>query len=107
MNEALFYPVKTDSSLTSRESQFLLLGKVNATSPKNFFKFLQFNANGIRNKTDEIQLLIKNTQAETKLNQSHKIPNISHFTPIKTTRTHKQEGGFLTYNKKQHQFFTI
>ena len=33
-------------------------------SAKNFLKVLQFNANGIRNKKDEIQLLIKNTQAD-------------------------------------------
>ena len=51
--------------------------QTNLTSPKNFFKVLQLNANGNCNKTDEIQLLIKNTQAdvitiqETKLNQSH------------------------------------
>ena len=38
--------------------------QTNATSPKNFFEVLQLNANGIRNKTDEIQLLIKNTQAD-------------------------------------------
>ena len=76
---------------------------MNTTSPKNFFKVLQFNANGIHNKTDEIQLLIKNIQAdviiiqETKLNQSYKAPNILQLTPIRTDRTHKQEG-LLTYS---------
>ena len=60
--------------------------QTNTTSPKNFLKVVQLNANGIRNKTDEIQLLIKNTQAdvikiqEIKLNQSHKTPNIPQFT---------------------------
>ena len=52
--------------------------------------------------TDEIQAVIKNTQAgvitmqETKLNQFHKTPNIPQFTPIKTDRTYKQGGGLLT-----------
>ena len=61
------------------------------------------------NRTDEIQLLIKNTQAditiqETKLNQSHKTPNIPHFTPIRTGRAHKQEGGLLTYIRNNINF---
>ena len=78
---------------------------MNTTLPKNFLKVLQLNANEIRNKTDEIQPLIKNTKAdaiiiqETKLNQSPKTPNISQFTPIRTDCTHKQ-GGLLTYIKK-------
>ena len=68
--------------------------QMNTTSLKNYFKVLQLNANGIRNKTDKIQLLIKNTQAdiitiqETKLNQFHKTPNIPHFIPIRTNCTH-------------------
>ena len=59
--------------------------------------------------TDEIQLLIKNTQAdviriqETKLNQSHKTPKISQFTPIRTDYTHKR-GGLLTYIKNNISF---
>ena len=78
---------------------------MNTTSPKNFLKVLQLNANGICNKADEIQLLIKNTHVdvitiqETKLNQSQKIPSLPHFTPTRTDHTHKQEGGLLTYNK--------
>ena len=69
--------------------------QMNTTSPKNFLKVLQLNPNGICNKTDEMQLLIKNTQAdvitiqESKLNQSHKTPNIPQFTLIRTDCTHK------------------
>ena len=80
------------------------------TSSKNFFKVLQLNSNGIRNKTDEIQLLNKNTQAdvitiqETKLNQSHKTPNISQFIPIRTECTHKKGGGLLIYIKSKISF---
>ena len=83
---------------------------MNTISPKNFLKVLQLNANGICNKTDEIQLLIKNTQADvitiqkTKLSQSHKTPNIPQFTPIKTDCTHKQGGGLLTYIKNNISF---
>ena len=54
--------------------QHTLYTQTNTTSPKNHLKVLHLNANGICNITDEIQLLIKNTQAniitiqETKLN---------------------------------------
>ena len=78
---------------------------MNTTSPKNFLKVLQLNVNGIHNKTDKIQLLIYDTQADviiiqqTKLNQFHKTLNIPHFTSIRTDCTYKQGGGFLTYIK--------
>ena len=38
--------------------------QMNTTSLKNFLEVLQLNANGIRNKIEEIKLLIKNTQAD-------------------------------------------
>ena len=94
-------------------STFNCKTQMNTTLPKNFLKVLQLNANGIHNKTDDIQLLIKNTQAsvitiqETKLNQSHKTPNIPHFTPIRTDCTHKQGGGLLTYIKNNISFFQL
>ena len=68
--------------------------QTNTTSSKNFLKVLQFNTNNINNKPGEIQILIKNTQAdviitqESKLNQSHKTPNTPHFTSIRTDWTH-------------------
>ena len=37
--------------------------QMSTTSPKNFLKVPPLNANHICNKTNEIQLLIKNTQA--------------------------------------------
>ena len=73
---------------------------MNTASSKNLLKVLQLNANGIYNKKDKIQLPIKNTQAaiitiqETKFNQSHKTPNVSHFTPIRTDRTQNKEEAF-------------
>ena len=84
--------------------------QTNTTSPKNFLKVLQLNANNICRKTDEIQLLIQNTHAdviailEIKLNQSHKTPNIPHFTPIRTDCTYKQGGGLLTCIKNSISF---
>ena len=75
----------------------------------NFLKVLQLNAKGFCNKTNEIQLLIKNTPAdittiqETKFIQSHKTPNTSQFTPIRTKFTHKQ-GSLLTYIKNDISF---
>ena len=74
---------------------------INTTSPKNFLKVLQLNANGIHNKTDEIQLLMplqlkihkqmSLQYTESKLNQSHKTPNISHFISIRTDCTPNKE----------------
>ena len=66
--------------------------QTNTTSPKNFLKVLQLNANGICNKTDEIQLT-KNTQADVITIQETK----HFFTPIRTDCTYKQGGCFLTY----------
>ena len=87
--------------------------QTNITSPKSFLKVLQLNANGICNKTDKIQLLIKNTQAdvitiqESKLNQSHKTPNLSYFTPIRTDCTNKHEESLLTYIKNSISFLQL
>ena len=86
----------------------LLITEHTQTHHKKTFKVLQLNANGICNKTDEIQQLIKNTQAdvitiqETKLNQSHKTPNIPQLTPRDCT--HKQGGGLLPYIKNSINF---
>ena len=83
---------------------------MSTTLQKNFFKVLQLNANSIHNKTDEIQLLIKNTQVdvitiqETKLNQPHKTRNILHFTLNRTDFTYRQEVGLLTYIKNNISF---
>ena len=44
---------------------------------------------------------------ETKLNQSHKIPNIPHFRSIRTDRTHKQREDLLTYIKNNISFWQL
>ena len=80
--------------------------QTNTTSPKNRLKVLPLNANGIRTKTDKIQLFIKNTQAyvitiqETNVNQYYQAPNISHFAPIRTDPTHKHS---QTHNTNVHE----
>ena len=54
--------------------------------------------------------LFKNTQAdvitiqETKLNQSHKTPNIAYFTLNRKDCTQKHGGGLLTYKKNNISF---
>ena len=55
-NKGLQQLIVLDPSTVKHSTQ------MNTTSPKNLFKVLQLNANGIRNRTDELQLLIKNTQ---------------------------------------------
>ena len=87
--------------------------QTNTTSPKSFLKVLQLNANGICNKTDKIQLLIKNAQAdvitiqESKLNQSHKTPHLSYFTSIRTDCTNKHGESLLTYIKNSISFLQL
>ena len=84
-------------------STFTHRAQTNTTSPKNFLKVLQLNANYIRNKTDKIQLIIKNTRAEVITIQESKFQSISQntklsdFTPIRTDHIHKQGGSLLTY----------
>ena len=79
----------------------------NTPSPKNFLKIFQFNANSIRNKTDEMQPLIENTQlginTRVKTEAIPQIPNIPYFTPIRTDRTYTQRKG-LTYIKNNINF---
>ena len=82
----------------------------NPMSKMNTFKILQFNANGIRNKVNELQLLTERTNAdiitiqESKLQPNHKTPNIHNYTTIRTDRQHKQGGGLLTFVKNNIKF---
>ena len=91
-----------------------LFNRRTQTNTNPLFKVLQLNSNGIHNKTNETQLLIKSTQAdvttiqETKLNKSYKTPKIPHFTPIRTNRYTRREedkqGGLLIYIKNNISF---
>ena len=60
---------------------------------------LQVNINGLRNKLEELKLLIHDTHAdiitiqETKLTPKAKTPKIHNFTSVRTNRLHKAGGG--------------
>ena len=63
---------------------------------------LQVNINGLRNKLEELKLLIHDTHAdiitiqETKLTPKAKTPKIHNFTSVRTDRLHKAGGGLIT-----------
>ena len=63
---------------------------------------LQVNINGIKNKLEELTLLIHDTHAdiitiqETKLNPKSKTPRVHNFTTVQTDRLHKAGGGLIT-----------
>ena len=63
---------------------------------------LQVNINGIKNKLEELKLLIQNTHAviitiqETKFTPIANTPNVHNFTTVCTDRLHKAWGGLNT-----------
>ena len=65
---------------------------------------LQVNINGLRNKLEELKLLIHDTHAdiitilETKLIPNAKTPKIHNFTSVRTDRLHKAGGGLIRDN---------
>ena len=71
---------------------------------------LQVNTNGLRNKLEELKLLIHDTHAaiitiqETKL--TPKAPKIHNFTAVHTERLHKAGGGLITLIRDNITFTT-
>ena len=69
---------------------------------------LQVNINGLRNKLEELKLLIHDTHAdiitiqETKLTPKAKTPKIHNFTSVRTDRLHKAGGGLITLITTSH-----
>ena len=61
---------------------------------------LQVNINGLRNKLEELKVLIHDTYTdtiqETKLTPKAKTPKIHNFTAVRTDRLHKAGGGLIT-----------
>ena len=59
---------------------------------------LQVNINGIKNKLEELKLLIHDiiTIQETKLTPKTKTPKVHNFTTVRTDRLHKAGGGLIT-----------
>ena len=73
---------------------------------------LQVNINGLRNKLEELKLLIHDTHAdiitiqETKLTPKAKTPKIHNFTSVCTDRLHKAGGGLITLIRDNITFTT-
>ena len=63
---------------------------------------LQVNINGIKNKLEELKLLIHDTHAdsitlqETKLTPKANTPKVHNFTTVRADRLHKAGGGLIT-----------
>ena len=72
----------------------------------------QVNINGLRNKLEELKLLIHDTHAdiitiqETKLTPKAKTPKIHNFTAVRTDRLHKAGGGLITLIRDNITFTT-
>ena len=72
----------------------------------------QVNINGLRNKLEELKLLIHDTDAdiitiqETKLTPKAKTPNIHNFTSVRTDGLHKAGGGPITLIRYNITFTT-
>ena len=68
--------------------------------------------NGLRNKLEELKLLIHDTHAdiitiqETKLTPKAKTPKIHNFTSVRTDRLHKAGGGLITLIRDNITFTT-
>ena len=73
---------------------------------------LQVNINGIKNKLEELKLLIHDTHAdiitiqETKLTPKANTPKIHNFTTVRADRLHKVEGGPITLIRDNITFIT-
>ena len=73
---------------------------------------LHVNINGLRNKLEELKLLIHDTHAdiitiqETKLTTKANTPKIHNFTSVRTDRLHKAGGGLITLIRDNITFTT-
>ena len=67
------------------------------------FNILQLNANGIRNKLNELGILLKRDKVkiamiqESKLSSKSKIPYIQNYTTVRRDRSKGQGGGLLMF----------
>ena len=73
---------------------------------------LQVNINGLRNKLEELKLLIHDTHAdiitiqETKLTPKAKTPRTHNFTAVRTDMLHRAGGGLITLIRDNITFTT-
>ena len=89
----------------------LLIHRPSSKSERTLI-ILQVNINGLRNKLEELKLLIHDTHAdiitiqETKLTPKAKTPKIHNFTAVRTDRLHKAGGGLITLIRDNITFTT-
>ena len=95
-------PDSSHSSSPKSSSDNDSTSRLTPPRPKNL-KILQININGLRNKTTELNLLVKSTKPEiitvqeTKLNSKLKTPDIPNYSSIRKDRTTDGGGGLMTY----------
>ena len=94
-----------------RTTTGLLTHRPSSKSERNLI-ILQVNINGLRNKLEELKLLIHDTHAdiitiqETKLTPKAKTQKIHNFTSVRTDRLHKAGGGLITLIRDNITFTT-
>ena len=87
-----------DDRMTTDTTQ----GHIPSSKSERKLIILQVNINGIKNKLEELKLLIHDTHAdiitiqETKLTPKAKTPKVHNFTTVRTDRLHKAGGGIIT-----------
>ena len=95
-------PMTTDTTQVYRPS---------SKSERNLI-ILQVNINGIKNKLEELKLLIHDTYAdtitiqETKLTSKANTPKVHNFTTVRPDRLHKAGGGLITLIRDNITFTT-
>ena len=101
-------PTEVDYHRTTNTTQ---THRPSSKSERNLI-ILQVNINGLRNKLEELKLLIHDTHAdiitiqETKLTPKAKTPKIHNFTSVRTDRLHKAGGGLITLIRDNITFTT-
>ena len=95
-----YYDNLTDRPMTTSTTQAHI---PSSKSEKKNLILLQVNINGLKNKLEELKLLIHDTHAdiitiqETKLTPKVKIPKVHDFTTVRNDRLHKVGGGLVVY----------
>ena len=96
----------TEHSINNNKTQQQINSKKTIT-------IIQININGLTTKIHELKNLTENTKIdiitiqETKLKPTHRTPYLKDYTAIRTDRTYKNGGGFMTYIKNDIIFHLV
>ena len=91
----------SDTIRTAHTANTTSIHKPSSNNERNLI-ILQVNINGINNKLEELETLIKNTHAdiitiqETKLTSKSNTPKVTSYTTVRADRPHKSGGGLIT-----------